>query len=308
MSFVMVTLRFIAARIQIIRLNRMYSVQLLRRTTLILATIPVLLLANLALANHLSGVVHFINMNWIGDNNPKELILTGNPNSYVRHSIQVRSTHNVKYRVLWYETNTSSPTGQTSFATTSTSFKYGSLQVQGGPNTQCFVHAGYACWKLHFTPNTTELNKIPIGKTVRLEFVVNQKLFNPGETVSQFEEENKLTLNIKRDNNEIEWTSGSSGTHTGQATATDFSSQNGILTTYTSDLTNLSFKSQLYDNSTTPVEATLTKSEVESTWAGEEWTTLTPYGRWVIGNETACASNPGNSPWCKMLKCKIRTR
>ena len=299
MKFVKMTLRYILTRQLFYHLNRNIPVELLRCTTLVLATTLVVVLSNLLLTN--SASAYFLNMNWIGHSNPKEVILKGNPSQYARHSIQVRTPYFIDYQVLWYESNASGPlvlAGQTMLGTRPTDFKYGRISVEGQINILCFGGAQYTCFKLHFEPNATEFNKIPVGKTIKIEIRVKR-------IASHGTEENRLTLNITRDNNGIKWSTDSTGTQIGQTTTTDFDNQNGILTTYTSDLANLSFKSQLYDNSETPVETTLTKSEVESNWAGEEWTTLTPYGRWIIGNETPCTSTPGNNPGAKCFNVKF---
>ena len=93
---------------------------------------------------------------------------------------------------------------------------------------------------------------------------------------------------------EIEWDSNSAGLHTGGSSDLDFDNQLGKITTRVSDVSTLSFKSQLFDGSATPVEATLTQMEVDSSWSGTEWTTTTTYGTWVIGNETTGTNSTPN--------------
>ena len=94
-----------------------------------------------------------------------------------------------------------------------------------------------------------------------------------------------LTLTIVLQDTEIEWNLTSTGIQSGGDSNIDFPNQVGKITTFASDLSNLNFKSQLFDNNTTPVEATLTQMEVQSDWPGMEWTTATTYGEWVVGNQ-----------------------
>ena len=40
-----------------------------------------------------------------------------------------------------------------------------------------------------------------------------------------------------------------------------------------------------------PTEITLTQEEQVAEWSGLEWTALTPYGRWNVGNRVTCQTD-----------------
>ena len=57
-------------------------------------------------------------------------------------------------------------------------------------------------------------------------------------------------------------------------------------------VSDLVFKSKLYNNSTTAIEATLMDEEVEPDWSGMEKTHSTDYGKWIVGNLQNCGTLP----------------
>ena len=99
-----------------------------------------------------------------------------------------------------------------------------------------------------------------------------------------------------------------SSTHTKSNTITEDANtyengtrKEGIIVTYQDPLSDLVFKSKLYDGSATAVEATLMDEEAESLWTNMEKTHTTDYGRWVVGNQQACM--PGANDYIGDANC-----
>ena len=63
------------------------------------------------------------------------------------------------------------------------------------------------------------------------------------------------------------------------------------ITTHHSKVSEFSFISKLYDDSSTPTEFTLVPSEQVAGWPGMELTAETGYGQWFVGNLRACETD-----------------
>ena len=240
-----------------------------------LAVFSIVILSNLGLAKIASAQNQFIEGQFDGNRGvTKTRILKGFHDSYSSERIQIRFTHLTNdYRFKWYENDVLK--GNIDGGRVDRTFKYGQLTWSRIPRPL----SGYYTKDQHFHPNVNAFNNLPIGLTVKVEIQYRQ---------NQSRQTGLTTLYIKRDNNEIEWNNSSTGSHNPLPTATTLDSQNGLITSHTRNVTRLSFKLELFENSATATETTLFREDVEPAWPGAEWTTLTPYGRWSVGNLTSC--------------------
>ena len=294
--------------------------KLLRCSIFVLATIPVLTLTNLMLADSASaGHPHYVGGTWTtfqtSANSPNafthnkkinEMTLGyassysfqdgANSNSYLRLHVRATGT-NVVYRVLTY-LNGATVDNPLQLNLHNKTTAYGTTTRHGNLG-QC-GNKQYSCWEIRFHPNVEAFNSLERNQTVRIVFDIRHNREGHWHNVRGGNPE----LIITRNNSGIEWKTGSTGSYTKQPTPTIFSEQYGKITTYATG-SNLQFKSQLFDNNTTAVEATLTREERIADWNGQEWTTNTTYGRWIVGNETDCSSEPGNSVGAKCYDVKF---
>ena len=304
--------------LKIINTQRNSLKKLLRYTFFVLVVIPVLTLTNLMVADPvLATGDHRIGGSWttfqayanssaaFNSNKPINEITLGyessytfrdgnNTNEYIRLHIRA-SADTAGYRVITKVNDVIVEDQQAINANNKTTL-YGTTTHPVTTGNKC-SGLQVRCWEIQFNPDETALNGLARDKTVRIEFALR---LDQGGHPHYY----TPALVIKRDNSGAEWSAGSTGSHTAQPTTTDFSDQFGKITTYATG-SNLQFKSQLFDNNTTAVEATLTREERIADWNGQEWTTNTTYGRWIVGNETDCSSEAGNSAGAKCYDVKF---
>ena len=134
-----------------------------------------------------------------------------------------------------------------------------------------------------FNISRAQIDAIPLGAKARLK----ANLYVPTNV------EGNATIDLIP-NTQVYW---KSSTHTKSNIITEDANtyengtrKEGTIVTFQDPLSDLVFKSKLYDGSTTAVEATLMDAEVESAWTNMEKTHTTDYGRWVVGNQLACMS------------------
>ena len=303
--------------IQNIQLIRDNLKKLLRCTFFVLVVIPVLTLTNFIVVNPvLATPNHQISGSWttfqayenslaaFTSHKPINEITLGyessytfrdgdDTNEYIRLHIRASAdTSGYRIKTLVNGVHAHTSVGTVQDRTT----PYGTTTHPVTTGNRC-SGLNVRCWEIRFNPDESALNGLARDKTVTIQF--EMQLDQGGHSHYYTPE-----LIIKRTNSGAEWSSGSTGSHTAQPTTTDFSDQNGKITTYATG-SNLQFKSQLFDNNTTAVEATLTREERIADWNGQEWTTNTTYGRWIVGNETDCSSEAGNSAGAKCYDVKF---
>ena len=134
-----------------------------------------------------------------------------------------------------------------------------------------------------FNISRAQIDAIPLGAKARLK----ANMYVPTNVVGH------ATIDLIP-NTQAYW---KSSTHTKSNIITENANtyengtrKEGIIVTYQDPLSDLVFKSKLYDGSTAAEEATLMDEEAESAWANMEKTHTTQYGRWVVGNQQACMS------------------
>ena len=304
--------------IQNIQLIRDNLKKLLRCTFFVLVVIPVLTLTNFIVVNPvLATPNHQISGSWttfqayenslaaFTSHKPINEITLGyessytfrdgdDTNEYIRLHIRASAdTSGYRIKTLVNGVHAHTSVGTVQDRTT----PYGTTTHPVTTGNRC-SGLNVRCWEIRFNPDESALNGLARDKTVTIQF--EMQLDQGGHSHYYTPE-----LIIKRDNSGAEWSSGSTGSHTAQPTITDFSEQFGKITTYATG-SNLQFKSQLFDNNTTAVEAPpLTREERIADWNGQEWTTNTTYGRWIVGNETDCSSEAGNSAGAKCYDVKF---
>ena len=88
------------------------------------------------------------------------------------------------------------------------------------------------------------------------------------------------------------WESNSTGILAENQKTADFSvMKDATISTFHTKLSEFSFKSKLYDGSSTPTEFTLEQIEQVAEWPGMEWTAPTGYGQWIVGNPRVCETD-----------------
>ena len=303
--------------LQNIQLIRNSLKKLLRCTFFVLVVIPVLTLTNFIVVNPvLASPDHQISGSWTtfqaynntlaaftSNKRVNEITLgyessytfrDGNDtNEYIRLHIRASAdTSGYRIKTLVNGVHAHTSVGTVQDRTT----PYGTTTHPVTTGNRC-SGLNVRCWEIRFNPDESALNGLARDKTVTIQF--EMQLDQGGHSHYYTPE-----LIIKRTNSGAEWSSGSTGSHTAQPTITDFSEQFGKITTYATG-SNLQFKSQLFDNNTTAVETPLTKQELIDDWDGLEWTKNTTYGRWIVGNETDCSSEAGNSAGAKCYDVKF---
>ncbi len=157
------------------------------------------------------------------------------------------------------------------------------------------VPAGYGIWRIHnyfqpwrdwtpnsqFRPDSNAINAIPIGSDVRVE--LHTEVANDQRDIT--------TLHIIHYTSP-EWNSNSTGILAENQKTADFSvTKDATISTFHTKLSEFSFKSKLYDGSSTPTEFTLERIEQVAEWPGMEWTAPTGYGQWIVGNPRVCETD-----------------
>ena len=148
----------------------------------------------------------------------------------------------------------------------------------------CCFDTGHGVRDVHFEPNSAKINSIPFGSKLRIEL---------HQALTRHQVNNITTLHIEH-NTATAWNSNSEATiSVNPNTADANTTQEAKIVTYHDNLAGLSFKSNLYDQSSTPTEVTLTQMELVSSWPGSEWTAIATknqitYGRWIVGNRRTC--------------------
>ena len=172
--------------------------------------------------------------------------------------------------------------GDTNVANRQQNVKYGIFQLDG---------TGWGGGDPHrtrgarFILDRAKLNEIPLGSRARIVtyMEVPTKKFNV------------TTLHLVP-NTQAYWNSNSNtktNTITQQSNTYEVGTRKeGTIITHNDPVTDLVFKSKVYDNSTTAVEETLMDEEVESDWTGMEKTHNTAYGKWIVGNLHDCGTVP----------------
>ncbi len=130
-----------------------------------------------------------------------------------------------------------------------------------------------------------KLNAIPLGSRARLVAIMEI----PTEVF------NRTTLHLVP-NTQAYWnsfTDTKTNTITQKANTYEVgTTKEGTIITHNDPVTDLVFKSKVYDNSTTADEDTLMDEEVEPDWMGMEKTHETDYGKWIVGNLKNCGTVP----------------
>ena len=149
---------------------------------------------------------------------------------------------------------------------------------------------------VRFEPNRTAINNIPVGTIIRID--LNLRMSGPNDQTNNTRFSGltgQTTIFIQHEDlGSASWDSNSSTSISESRTSSDINTNKEatIMSKYDT-LTGLSFKSK-HDRdiaSSNPSEITLTQEEQVAEWSGLEWTALTPYGRWNVGNKRTCQTN-----------------
>ena len=128
-------------------------------------------------------------------------------------------------------------------------------------------------WNSKFQISSTEIANIPLDSRARIR--LNLRVPDGVEEHS--------TLHLVH-NTATYWDTDKSASLTEKSGDTGIgSNKEGKIKTYHSTLTDLTFKSKLYDGSTPVDEQNLVVNQ-----AGDEWSYDTAYGKWVVGTQTTC--------------------
>ena len=133
-----------------------------------------------------------------------------------------------------------------------------------------------------FIFNRAKLNAIPLGSRARIVANIEAPFGVFGKNIVHLVPNTQAYWNSSTDTK----------TNTITQTANSYevgTRKEGTIITHDTP-SSLVFKSKLYDNSTTAVEATLMDEEVESDWNGMEKTHETDYGKWIVGNQQNCGT------------------
>ena len=128
-------------------------------------------------------------------------------------------------------------------------------------------------WNSKFLISSTEIANIPLDSRARIR--LNLRVPDGVEEHS--------TLHLVH-NTATYWNGDKSALLTEKSGDSGIgSNKEGKIKTYHSTLTDLSFKSKLYDGS-----ATVDEQDLDANQAGDEWSYDTAYGKWVVGTQTTC--------------------
>ena len=128
------------------------------------------------------------------------------------------------------------------------------------------------------------INNIPLGSRARIEV----ELTVPTEVST------KAILHLVH-NTSPSWNGEFSASLTESESTGDFSvNKEATITTYHDTLSEISFKSKLFDGSSTATQdVPLTRQDLVPTdagdWVGDEWTKENNYGVWIVGTKNSCA-------------------
>ena len=156
---------------------------------------------------------------------------------------------------------------------------------------KCGDGADYHCPQIRFEPNSTNINAINLGDTVRVRLYYRLK--NP---YTEFKDADIFYI---RTNLKFDWRSTSTGKDSNQTINNDtFSEQYADLRIVASNDSDLNLKLKLTDGTNQPTEHVLTKAEKLSNWPGQEWYYKSPYGEWFVRSLENCTSE-----YYKGFKC-----
>ena len=146
---------------------------------------------------------------------------------------------------------------------------------------KCGDGADYHCPEISFEPNSTNINAINLGDTVRVRLY-----YKLGSL--PFKDANIFYI---RTNMLFDWRSTSTAKDSNRTNNQDtFSEQYADLKVVASNDSDLNLKLKLTDGLNNPTEHILTKSEKRSDWAGQEWYYQSPYGEWFVRSLENCTS------------------
>ena len=150
-------------------------------------------------------------------------------------------------------------------------------------SAKCGNGADYHCPQIRFEPNSTNINAINLGDTVRVRLYYRLK--NP------YTEFKDADIFYVRTNMKFDWRSTSTGKDSNRTNNEDtFSEQFADLRVNVSNEIELNLKLKLTDGNNDPTEFILTKSEKRSDWTGQEWYYQSPYGEWFVQSLENCTS------------------
>ena len=152
---------------------------------------------------------------------------------------------------------------------------------------------------VQFEPNSVAINdpnKIPPGTVIKLE--LRLRLNGSGDNAQELKFEGITSITTiyiqHKDLSNLgsgSWDSNSETSISESRTSSDINTNKEatIMSKYDT-LSALSFKSKHDDDiaSSNPTEIALIQEEEVAEWSGLEWTALTPYGRWIVGNRRTC--------------------
>ena len=158
------------------------------------------------------------------------------------------------------------------------------------------IAAGYGRWIIHnwfpthfhasndesfFLTDDNAINSIPLGSDVEVQ--LHMEVAN--------EQRDLTSLHFLHYTSPL-WESNSTGILAENQKTADFSvMKDATISTFHTKLSEFSFKSKLYDGSSTPTEFTLEQIEQVAEWPGMEWTAPTGYGQWIVGNPRVCETD-----------------
>ena len=160
---------------------------------------------------------------------------------------------------------------------------YGYFYLQAAVDN-CTSDVHYKCPPLSFTPNLEGIKNIPLGRTaIVLIYVTQDSYTNFAST----------RIHITRDDLKMSWADDTTSTVTAGSNIVDSYSAN--IKGYFNNESDMVFELWIQEGAEEVQKLALTKSEVNSSWAGTEWYYQTKYGEWMIQSFSNCPSVSDNS-------------
>ena len=194
--------------------------------------------------------------------------------------IRGKDIDDARFQAQWYINNTFEDETDKLGKNNTFSTPYGDWVIDNSLGNSNSEHTSNGNSK--FVPNDTAINNLDPGQKVRI--VLNKEV--PTNVT-------RTTILHIVHNTSPSWNGTASAALTERQSTGDFSTnKEATITTYHNTLSEISFKSKLYDGSANPTQdLPLAREELVSSWSGMEWTATNNYGRWIVGTRSSCEDN-----------------